>query len=282
MKIRLITDSTANINADKKDNFSIVPLKVIFEDKEYTEGVDIDEKRFYEMLIESDDVPTTSQPSPLEFIKAFKEAYDNGETVIAITVASKLSGTYQSACIAASEFPEGSVYVIDSNNVALGTGILAERALELKESGMSAEEIVKIIEEEKDRVRLIALLDTLEYLKKGGRISKTVAFAGGILSIKPVIGVEDGEIKMLGKARGSKKGNNLLVEQIKESGGVDFTKPVLLGYTGLNDDLLKKYIEDSNTLWEGNVDKLPQCIVGSVVGTHAGPGAVAVAYFANK
>lgn len=282
MKIRLITDSTANINADKKDKFSIVPLKVIFGDKEYTEGVDIDEKRFYEMLIESDDVPTTSQPSPLEFMKAFKEAYDNGETVIAITVASKLSGTYQSACIAASEFPEGSVYVIDSNNVALGTGILAERALELKESGMSAEGIVKIIEEEKDRVRLIALLDTLEYLKKGGRISKTVAFAGGILSIKPVIGVEDGEIKMLGKARGSKKGNNLLVEQIKESGGVDFTKPVLLGYTGLNDDLLKKYIEDSNALWEGNVEKLPQCIVGSVVGTHAGPGAVAVAYFANK
>ena len=103
MKIRLITDSTANINADKKDKFSIVPLKVIFGDKEYTEGVDIDEKRFYEMLIESDDVPTTSQPSPLEFMKAFKEAYDNGETVIAITVASKLSGTYQSACIAASD-----------------------------------------------------------------------------------------------------------------------------------------------------------------------------------
>jgi len=126
------------------------------------------------------------------------------------------------------------------------------------------------------------MLDTLEYLKKGGRISSTVAFAGGMLNIKPAICIEDGEIKMLGMARGSKKANNLLMQEIAKAGGVDFGKPLLLGYTGLNDSLLQKYIADSAHLWEGNVETLPQTVVGSVVGTHAGPGAVAVAFFSAE
>ena len=279
MKIRLVTDSTTNMNEKIKSRFDIVPLSVCFGDEVYVEGKDITERRFYEMLIESDVVPTTSQPSPEAYMRVFKEAIDAGETVIVITVASNLSGTYQSANIAAMEFPEGSVYVVDSKNVAIGAGVLAEYAVRLVDSGMDVNKIVEKLEEERDKVILVALLDTLEYLKKGGRISKTAAFAGDMLSIKPVAAVEDGEIKLLGKARGSKKGNNLLVQEIEKSGGVDFEKPVLLGYTGLNDDLLQKYIADSSSLWEGNVDELPVSLVGSVVGTHAGPGAVAVAYF---
>ena len=125
------------------------------------------------------------------------------------------------------------------------------------------------------------MLDTLEYLKKGGRISKTVAFAGAVLNIKPVVSVTDGEIQMLGKARGSKMGNNLLVQEIEKAGGVDFSKPVLLGYTGLSDALLLKYIEDSRRLWEGGMDQIRYTSIGSVIGTHAGPGAVAVAFFKN-
>ena len=124
------------------------------------------------------------------------------------------------------------------------------------------------------------MLDTLEYLKKGGRISSAAAIAGGLLNIKPVICIENGEIKMLGKARGSRQANNLLVQEIGKAGGVDFGKPVLLGYTGLSDALLKKYIQDSAALWEGHLEELPYEVVGSVVGTHAGPGAVAVAFFA--
>ena len=126
----------------------------------------------------------------------------------------------------------------------------------------------------------MALVDALEYLKKSGRISTAVAFAGGLLNIKPVIALTGGEIRILGKARGSRQGNNLLVEEIHKAGGVDFGKPVLLGYTGLSDSLLKKYIQDSAVLWEDNRDELPVSVVGSVVGTHVGPGAIAVAFFA--
>lgn len=133
----------------------------------------------------------------------------------------------------------------------------------------------------KKKIIIVALVDTLEYLKKGGRISKTVAFAGGVLNIKPVLSVINGEINMLGKARVSKMGNNLLVQEIEKAGGIDFSKPVLLGYSGISDALLLKYIEDSRHIWEGNLQEIRYTSVGSVIGTHAGPGAVVVAFFKN-
>ena len=172
------------------------------------------------------------------------------------------------------------IYIVDSSTAAIGAGILTELALTLVDAGMDAAAIAARLEEEKGNIRVIAMLDTLEYLKRGGRISKSVALAGTLLNIKPVICIENGEIKMLGKARGSRQANNLLVQEIGKAGGVDFKKPVLLGYTGLSDALLKKYIQDSASLWEGHLDHLNCEVVGSVVGTHAGPGAVAVAFFA--
>ncbi len=278
MGIKIVIDSTVNVPKRMKEDFDIVPLSVCFGSEEYLDGVTIDTVRFYEMLIEADTIPTTSQPSPDSFFRVFKKAVDNGDKVIAITVASKLSGTYQSAKIAAMDFADGEVYVVDSKTVAIGAGILAMMARKMVHNGLSAEEIVKRLEEERERVVLVALLDTLEYLKKGGRISKTVAFAGGVLSIKPVISIDDGEIKMLGMARGSKKGNNFLVQEIEKSGGIDFSKPVYLGFTGLNDDLLRKYIADSRKIWDGNIDEFDIAHIGSTIGTHAGPGAVAVAF----
>jgi hypothetical protein len=135
------------------------------------------------------------------------------------------------------------------------------------------------LEEVKEKIVVVALVDTLEYLKKGGRISSTVAFAGAVLNIKPVISLIDGEINVLGKARGSKQGNNLLVKEIEKAGGVDFSKPVLLGYTGITDSLLQKYIEDSKYLWEENLETVRYTTVGSAIGTHIGPGAIAVSFF---
>ena len=281
MNVRIVIDSTADVRAALRDRFSIVPLTVHFGEEEYVDGVTITHKAFYEKLVESDVLPTTSQATPAAFAKVFEEAVSRGETVVALTVASQLSGTYQSAVIAAADYP-GKVYVVDSRTVAIGTGILAELALGLVDRGLSAEEIARRLEEERDDVHVVALLDTLEYLKKGGRISKTVAFAGGLLSIKPVAAIKNGEILLLGKARGSKQGNNLLVQQIHEAGGVDFHKPVLLGYTGLSDALLEKYVEDSHALWAESEQPLERCIIGSVIGTHAGPGAVAVAFFNKK
>ena len=278
--MKLIIDSTVDINSAIKDRFTIVPLTVHFGEEEYIDGVTIDHKQFYEKLIESDALPTTSQASPAAFAKVFEEATADGDEAVCITVSSKLSGTYQSACIAAEDFP-GKVFVVDSRSAAIGSGILAELALKSMDEGMGAKELAEHLEEIKEKIIVIAMLDTLEYLKKCGRISKTVAFAGGLLSIKPVVAIDDGEIKILGKARGSKQGNNLLVQEIHRAGGVDFSKPVLLGYTGLSDLLLKKYIEDSSTLWQDAVTELNTTVIGSVIGTHAGPGAVAAAFFRN-
>ena len=279
MKTRIIVDSTADLAPEIKERVHIVPLTVHFGEKEYIDGVTIDHKTFYEKLIESDVLPTTSQATPDAFMKEFEKAKEACEGAVVITLASKFSGTCQSAMIAAAEFEN--IYIVDSASAAMGSGILVELAFRLVDEGKTAEEIAKALEEEKKKIVVVALVDTLEYLKKGGRISKAVAFAGGVLNIKPVLSVIDGEINMLGKARGSKMGNNLLVQEIDKAGGIDFNKPVLLGYSGISDALLLKYIEDSRHIWEGNLKEVRYTSVGSVIGTHVGPGAVVVAFLKN-
>ena len=279
MNTRIIVDSTADLMPEFKSRVHTVPLTLRFGDEEYIDGVTIDHKTFYEKLIESDVLPTTSQGTPDAFMQEYEKAKQAGEAAVVITLASKLSGTYQSAMIAAADYDN--IYVVDSASVAMGSGILVELALRLLDEGKSAKEIAAILEEEKQKVVIIALVDTLEYLKKGGRVSKTVALAGSVLNIKPVLSVADGDIRILGKARGSKMGNNLLVQEIDKAGGIDFTKPVLLGYSGISNALLLKYIEDSRHIWEGNLPDIRYTTVGSVIGTHAGPGAVVVAFFKN-
>ena len=281
MKVRIVVGSTADLLPEYQAQVSVVPLTVHFGDQEYVDGVTIDHKEFYNKLVECDVMPTTSQPTHDAYAQVFREAQAAGEQVVVLAVASNLSGTCQSAMIAAADFP-GMVWVVDTKTVAIGEAILAELAIKLRDEGLSAPEIAARLEQERDRVHVIALLDTLEYLKKGGRISKTAAIAGGILSIKPVLAIRDGEIVILGKARGSKQGNNLLVSEIEKAGGVDFDKPVMLGYTGLSDALLEKYVLDSGALWDGHGDCIRSTIIGSVIGTHAGPGAIAVAFFSKS
>ena len=276
MKTRIIVDSTADLVPEIKARVSTVPLTVHFGQEEYIDGVTIDNKTFYEKLIESDVLPTTSQATPDAFIKEFEKARQAGESAVVITLASKFSGTYQSAMIAAADYEN--IYVVDGTSAA----ILVELAFRLLDAGMTAEETAQALEEEKKKIVVVALVDTLEYLKRGGRISKTAAFAGGVLNIKPVLSVIDGEIHLLGKARGSKMGNNLLVQEIDKAGGIDFSRPVLLGYSGISDALLLKYIEDSRHIWEGKLKEIRYTTVGSVIGTHAGPGAVVVAFFKNQ
>lgn len=278
MNVRIVVDSTADTSPDIRDRLTVVPLTVHFGDQEYVDGITITHKQFYEKLVESDVMPTTSQPTPEAFADVFRQAEQADEQVVVLTVSSKLSGTYQSATIAAADFP-GRVWVVDTRSVAIGSGILAELALRMAEQGMDAPSIAAQLERERENIRVIALLDTLEYLKKGGRISKTVAFAGGMLSIKPVAAIQNGEIAILGKARGSKQGNNLLITEIQKAGGVNFDKPLLLGYTGLSDALLEKYVLDSGDLWDGHGNCIRSTIIGSVIGTHAGPGAIAAAFF---
>lgn len=278
MNIRILTDSASDLLPPYRPELTVLPMSISFGEKQYLDGVDLSHRQFYEKLIESEELPTTSQISPGQFEEAFRQAVDAGETVIAIVLSSKLSGTWQSACIAAEDFP-GRVFVVDSENATIGERILVERALELMDQGLTAEVIAGRLDQEKKDIRLVALLDTLEYLKRGGRISPAIALVGGILSIKPVVAVQDGEVVLLGKARGSKNGSNLLIQEVQKTSGIDFRRPYQLGYAGLDDTPLQTYIEDSRALWTDHTQSLPITTVGGTIGTHVGPGAVAVAFF---
>ena len=279
MSVRIIVDSTTDLIPQIRDRVKVVPLSIRFGDEEYIDGVTINTKEFYDKLVNGGVLPTTSQPTPAAFADVYEEAVGAGDSVLVITIASKLSGTYQSATIAAEDYP-GKVFVVDSRNVAIGATILVQYALELVAQGLEAEEIFNRLLQIRSRIRLAAVVDTLEYLHKGGRISKTVAIAGGLLAIKPIINVEAGELNMVNKARGNKQANTIMNKEIDKMGGVDFSMPVLLGYTGQSDELLQKYIAESKEFWGGKA--FPSTIVGSTVGTHAGPGAVAVAFFTKE
>ena len=279
MAVRILVDSTFDFTDEQLSltGIEVVRLHVNFGGEDFVDGVDITPAGFYERLIESDVLPTTSQASPADFSEAFGRLTANGDTVVCLTISSKLSGTYQSAVIAAEDYA-GSVRVVDSLNVALGAQILARYAYRLAAGGLGMDAVADELERVKGRVHIIALLDTLEYLKRGGRISAAAAAVGGVFSIKPVITIREGAVAVIGKARGSKNGENLL-SQLIEKYGVDFSMPYVLGYTGLSDALLQKYKADSARLWTGYAKDLPVSVVGSVVGTHAGPGAIAVAFF---
>lgn len=281
MSVKIITDSASDVLTPYHPAVSVLPMTITFGDQQYRDKEELSYQRFYELLIESEQLPSTSQIGPAQFEEAFQAQVDAGHSVVAVILSGKLSGTYQSACIAAEEFPQ-KVFVVDSENAALGEGILVQRAAQLVDQGLEAPEIAQRLEDEKKDIRLIALLDTLEYLKRGGRISKSVAAIGGLLSIKPVIAVQNGEVCMLGKARGSKNGNNLLVQEIQKTTGIDFERPYCLGYSGFHNDMLQKYIADSRSLWEGHAEHLPIGTIGATIGTHIGPGAVGVAFFQKR
>jgi len=277
MSVRIITDSTADVRPALTARIPFVSLMIRFGDKEYTDGVTMSRKEFYEQLAVCTELPTTSQPTPPSFEKQYKEAVAAGEQVIVITISSKLSGTFQSANIAAMDYEED-VFVVDSENATIGAGILAERAKELADSGMAARDIVDVLNKEKKDICLVAALDTLEYLKRGGRLSKAAAFAGSMLNIKPLITVADGEIKVIGKARGTKQANTMLNKEV-EKAGVDFTRPVMAGYTGTSDELLQGYLAGTGDLFAALPEGLDAACVSGTIGTHVGPGAYTVAFF---
>ncbi|MDE6000877.1 MAG: DegV family protein, partial [Clostridia bacterium] len=196
----------------------LIPMKVRFGDEEFSDGINLSHKEFFEKLIESSDLPQTSQINEFSWEEKFKRLTSDGSEVIAITISSKLSGTYSCAVKAAKKF-EGKVHVVDSIEASIGERILLQYAIKLIEDGKSSAEIVNELNEKKNKIQVLAVLDTLKYLRKGGRISSVAAIAGEILSIKPVISIVKGEIKLLGKAVGSKKSNNLLNQLVEKCGG---------------------------------------------------------------
>ena len=277
--VRILTDSASEISQEKAKEWGItvIPLKVRFGDEEYLDGVTLSCKDFYRKLVEKAQVPKTSQITPYEYSQEFEKAKEAGDELICLCLSSGVSGAYQSACMAAADYPN--VYVIDTKQFCISEFIIVQRAIQLRDQGLSAKEIADTVSEDLKYAHVIAAFDTLEYLKLGGRLSSAAAFAGNFLMIKPVLTIEEGIVKILGKARGSRNKHNMLMEFVKSSGGIDYDKPTCLGYTGLSDDLLIKYVEDSKELYEGYEDRIQYAEVGATIGTYAGPGAIAFAFF---
>ncbi len=280
MSVKLIIDSASDISEKESKELGIImlPMEVRFGSDEFLDGINLTPKEFYNKLIESSELPKTSQINPYRFEQCFEQVTSNGDTAVVITISSKLSGTYRSACEAAKQYAD-KVFVVDSLNACIGERLLVIYALRLVEQGKTAKEIATELDAVKSKVNVMAMLNTLKYLKKGGRISAVTAFAGEVFSIKPVIGIVNGEVKMIGKAMGSKKGNNLLNTLVEKKGGIDFNMPYGVVWSGTDDSVLIKYVEDSSLLWEGHTDNVPAYMIGSTIGTHVGPGAIGVAFF---
>lgn len=280
MGIKIMIDSASDISQAEADKMGLIfmPMEIRFDDEEYLDGVNLTPAEFYNKLTVAKSLPKTSLINQFRFEEAFENATKNGDEVICITISSKLSGTYQSACDASSKF-NGKVFVIDSLNACIGERLLCQYALRLTMENKSAKEIANELNRAKKKINVMAMLDTLKYLKMGGRISATTAFIGGLLSIKPVIAVIEGEVKLIGKAMGSKKGNNLLNQLVDKKGGIDFSMPYGVIWSGNDKSMLEIYVKDSAHLWKDYTDHVPEYIVGSTIGTHIGPGAVGVAFF---
>lgn len=284
MSVHIVTDSACDIDREDAERLgiTIIPLRVLFGEEEYRDGVTLTHADFFAKMATTKELPTTSQIPPYEYEQCFEELQGEDDSIVCITLSSKLSGCFQNAQLAAQS--RKGIQVVDSENACVGQRLLVLRAVELRKEGKSAEEIAAILNEEKGDIRLIALLDTLEYLKKGGRISPAEAVVGGLLSIKPVAAIEHGAAKVLGKARGSKRGNNLLMEFVEKAGGIRFDRPYCLAYSGGSRSVLEQYIRDSKQLYEQHVEleQLPVSSIGCAIGTHVGPGAIAVAFYARK
>ena len=279
MAVKFIIDSASDLlpSECKKLGVTHVPLTVRFGDKEFADAVDLSHKKFYKMLTSGkEEHPTTSQVTPAAWAEAMEDATKDGDAAVVITVSSKLSGTYQSACIAAEDF-EGKVYVVDSMTATIGERLLLQYGVRLAADGLDAAAIAERLDAVKDRVRIYGRIDTLEYLRKGGRIGAASAVVGTMLNIKPIISVQDGVVQNVAKARGAKMADKQLRELIAKSGGIDFSKPMCAAYSGLEDDNLKTFLAESTEMLCGS--EAPIATVGCVIGAHVGPGAVAIAYF---
>ena len=281
MSVKIIVDSASDIKVTfaQQQNLGFAPLRTILAGTEYRDGIDILPDEFFEKLEANKEVARTSQVNVSEFAAMYEEAVNAGGDVIVITISSGLSGTYQSAVIAAADYP-GRVYVIDSLSATAGEQVLIEQAIRLRDAGKSAADIFAELDEMRKKARLFVRLETLEYLKRGGRISKTSAAVGGLLNIKPILTLNgEGKLETVGKARGINMSHKMLNDSIRSCGGIDFTKPVVITYAGdLADGTVQKYLEDSKDIYGDHVDQLTIGQLGCVIGTHSGPGAIVVSF----
>ena len=284
MSFKILTDSCCDLSAEMaaRLELSVVQLSIEMDGNVYT-GEDMSPKELYDHL-RGGKLPKTSAVNPEGWAEKMRPILGSGEDLLVLAFSSGLSATYQSAVIAAEElrdeFPDRKLIVIDTLCASRGQGLLVHRAAELRDAGKSIEETAAWVEEHKLQLCHWVTVEDLMHLKRGGRIGAATAVVGTMLNIKPIITVQDGKVESIGKARGPKAADKQLRELVAKSGGIDFSKPFCAAYSGLEDDNLKTFLAESRDLLCNT--EAPIACIGSVIGTHAGPGAVAVAFFNKK
>ena len=281
IKIKIVTDSTADIPQEllKEYDISSMPLKVIFGEESFRENIDIQPQEFYEKLVTYDGIPHTSQPSPGEFCDLYKDLTADGSAVISLHISSHMSGTIQSARLAASMLGNSDITVVDSKLVAYALGCVVVAAAKAAKAGKSKAEILELIQLMSEQVNTYFVVDTLEYLAKNGRIGKAASFLGSMLNIKPVLTLEDGLIAPFEKVRSKSRALELLIKEVKKYAEQHGELTCFIFHGNCDDEAfnfkekLRQELNGGEFFLMGNI--------GAVVGTHAGPGTLVI-YFYKK
>lgn len=278
MKITLITDSTCDLTPDQLSQMGIpfAPLKVLFKDKEYVDKVDLTNAQFYGLMAESKELPTTSQVNPGEFYDLFSKELEMGNQVVGIFLSSELSGTYNSAVVAKEMIGSDAIHLIDSRTTSFALGLMVIKLKQKLDEGATVETLMQYAQSLVASSKLFGMLDTLENLKKGGRLSSGTAMIGKMLNLKPIITVKDGIVAMAEKARGSRKGLSWMIEQLAQAYPNGEIEELAIAHANSLDKL-----EDIKALIleRFSVKVIHEIEIGTVVGTHTGEGAIGLTYF---
>ena len=277
--IKIICDSLSDIPKDllEKYDIEVVPLTVILNGKEYKDGIDITKEEFYKILRDEKVYPKTSQATYAQFTEVFEKYIKQGKEIIYISGSSSATGTYQSANMAKNDLDTDNIYTYDSQTFSFGIGYLVVKAAELAKEGKSPNEIIEILNDIREKSYLLFSVDTLDYLKNGGRISSTKATIGSILNIKPILDVKDGLVSSVAQVRGKKNVISKMIELVKENCGEDLSNQII--YIGYSDDFKEKEKLTDAIKEEFNPIDIQYFMVGTCIGAHSGPGVTGLLAF---
>lgn len=277
MAIRILADSVSDIPTGYQEqyNIEILPLLVNFGEESYRDGVDLNTEAFFRKLREASKLPTTSQVNPGTFIETFERIIASGDEAVVILMSSEMSGTYNAALSAIDYIGTDKISIIDSRAISFGYGLLVIEAARMAERGETREAIASAIKEQVPRMVNLFVVDTLEYLQKGGRLSAGEAFIGNLLSIKPIITIEDGKLKSLDKVRGRKKAIKWVLDYLQNE-EIDLSEKTV-GFFHADDEAhMEEFMQE--IIQKNTPKEIIKSTVGTVVGTHSGPGCVAISF----
>lgn len=276
--IKIVCDSLCDVNKEYLEKYDIdmVPLTLILDGKEYRDGIDMQAEEFYKILRDENAYPKTSQATYAQFKEVFEKYTKEGKTILYISGSAVATGTCQSAIMAKND-TEGEIYIYDTNNLTFGAGFFVVKAAEMINEGKTINEVFKVLDEIKEKYILMFSVDTLEYLKKGGRISSTKATVGSLLNIKPILEVKDGLVSQVGQVRGKKNVLNKMIECVKDRLGDDLEQDEV--YIGYSDDPkeTEKLTEMAKEIFKPK--KIGYFVVGTCIGAHSGPGVGGILVF---